>query len=310
MKSEERAMDGIINLNKPAGISSHQAVVALRRLVPGTRVGHGGTLDPAAGGVLPLCLGRATRIAGYLFDLRKGYRASIALGVATSTGDAEGAVTFRKAPPCLEREDIEKLFRSLTGTQLQEVPAYAAVKHRGRPLYDYARRGEKVPVKRRTVEIYRLELISSSPAGIACEIECSRGTYIRALAIEIGKRLGCGAHLHALERLFVGPFTIETAVTPERLSTAAAVGELEKFLQTMDRALFHLEALTVSEEAVADLKAGRTAAWKMPDPGKMPAVSGFPVRIYDPGGRFRALARFEKDSSGSLLLKTEKFLSP
>lgn len=304
-------MDGIINLNKPAGISSHEAVAAMRRLVPGTRVGHGGTLDPAATGVLPLCLGRATRVAEYLFDLRKGYRAAITLGATTSTGDAEGTVLFKTAPPPLKENKIKELFQSLTGTLEQEVPAYAAAKYRGRPLYEYARRGEKVPLKKRTVQIYRLELLSYRPAAAAqiiCEVECSRGTYIRTLAVEIGERLGCGAHLHALERLFVGPLTIAEAVTPDQLTAAAAADKLNSMLLPLDRALLHLEALTLPERAVEDLRSGRSVSWRPSAAEQAIFPAGPLLRIYDPGGRFKALARLEKSSSG-LILRTEKFLS-
>lgn len=300
-------------MNKAAGISSHDAVAAMRRLAPGTRVGHGGTLDPAAVGVLPLCLGRATRVAEYLFDLRKGYRASITLGVTTDTGDAEGTIVSRTTPPSLTAERVATLLKSLTGRQQQEVPAYAAAKYRGRPLYDYARRGEKIPSKKREIEIYRLELIALCPDAaapqIVCEVECSRGTYIRALAVEIGNRLGCGAYLSSLERSFVGPLTIEDAHTMEELTAAAAADELAKVLLPLDRALLHLEALTLSDGAVDDLRNGRSVPWELPAGPAAPATGGPPLRIYDSGGRFRALARLEKDGAGHLL-KTEKFLSP
>lgn len=304
-------MDGVINLYKPAGVSSHDAVAMVRRLAPGVRIGHGGTLDPAATGVLPLCLGRATRIADYLFDLPKGYRAAITLGLTTATGDAVGAVLSRSTPPLLEEEQIKGLFRSLTGRREQDVPAYAAVKYRGRPLYHYARRGEEVPVKRRTVEIYSLELISyrpAAPAQIVCRVECSRGTYIRALAEEMGSCLGCGAHLHALERYFVGPLIIEEAVTLDRLSAAAEAGRLGEMIWPMDRALVHFKALTVSQGVLDDLRAGRAVPWEEPAVGEPLEPGGAPLRIYDPRGRFRALARCEASGRGSVL-RTEKFLS-
>lgn len=304
-------MDGIINLNKAAGISSHGAVAAVRRFVPGIKVGHGGTLDPAAAGVLPLCLGRGTRIAEYLFDLRKGYRAAITLGVTTATGDAEGAILSRDEPPSLTEEEVAALLASLTGQRQQEIPAYAAAKYRGRPLYEYARRGEIVPPKKRDIEIYRLELISFHPARsprIVCEVECSRGTYIRALAIEIGSRLGCGAHLSSLERLFVGPLTIENAHSLENLSAAAAAGELNGLLLPLDQVLLHLKELTLPDEAVEDLRKGRSVPWRAA-PAAALIPDELPLRIYDSSGRFRALARLEK-SGPEYLVKTEKFLSP
>ncbi|NLA12567.1 MAG: tRNA pseudouridine(55) synthase TruB [Firmicutes bacterium] len=312
MNRRAEPLDGIVNLDKPAGITSHDAVAAMRRLVPGTKVGHGGTLDPAASGVLPLCLGRATRIAEYLFDLRKGYRTAVTLGTTTDTGDAAGTIISQKEPPLLERKNIEQLLRSLTGTQEQEVPAYAAVKHRGRPLYEYARRGEKVPKKKRTVEIYRFELIAfdpAAPAQILCEVECSRGTYIRSLAVELGARLGCGAHLQALERLFVGELSLGEAFSLEQLSTAAAAGTLPGMLLPLDRALLHLEALTVTGSTVEKLRAGRAVPWERSAAVEALVAAALPVRIYDPQNRFRALARFT-GSGADILLKTDKFLSP
>ncbi len=306
-------MDGIINLNKPAGISSHGAVAEVRRLVPGVRVGHAGTLDPAATGVLPICLGRATRVVEYLVELRKGYRAAIELGVATSTGDAEGEVVSRSDVPLLERPEIEKLLQSLTGVQRQKTPPYAAAKHRGRPLYEYARRGERVPVKMRTVEIYRLDLLAYSPGEaphIICEVECSKGTYIRELAEEMGRRLGCGAHLHALERLFVGPFESGNAVSPEALARAAAGGGFREMLLPMDRALEHFEALSVPDTVVNDLRAGRAVPWsRLEEAGLCRHQPGSRMlRIYNTVGHFKALARIH-GAGVDMVLKTVKFLA-
>lgn len=307
-------MDGIINVNKPAGVTSHRIVAGVRRLAPGVKVGHAGTLDPAATGVLPLCLGRATRIAEYIMDLKKGYRASIALGVATATGDAEGAILSRKDPPPLEKGDIENLFSSLTGMQQQETPAYSAAKYRGRPLYDYARRGETVPVKKRTIHIYRFELLDFYPEKepqIICEVECSRGTYIRVLAEEVGRRLGCGAHLQALERLFVGPFHIGAAHTPGELERAAAGGVLGRMVLPMDLALTHFVALHVSDGVIKDLRDGRKIPWGAPAPpgGSVPGAAPQPLRVYDRAGLFRALAGFCTCEKGRFL-KTIKFLAP
>lgn len=306
-------MDGIINLNKPAGISSHQAVAGVRRLVPGVKVGHAGTLDPAATGVLPLCLGRATRVAEYLFELRKGYRAVINLGITTTTGDAEGTVVSRSPLPHLNQADIESLLQSLTGLQQQEIPKYAAAKYRGRPLYEYARRGEEVPVKQRAIRIYRLELLDFFPDGepqITCEVDCSRGTYIRALAEEIGRRLGCGAHLQTLERLFVGPFNLETAFSPADLENAAAAGIFKELLLPMDQALLQFPALILPGSAINDLRAGRPVPWSRLGQAKAtPAPGPQPLRIYDAKREFKALARIH-EVDGNIFLKTIKFLAP
>jgi len=307
-------MDGIINLNKPAGLSSHGAVAAVRRLFPGVRAGHGGTLDPAATGVLPIGLGRATRGLEYLVEQRKGYRAAIELGVITSTGDAEGEVLCRQPVPPFEREKIEAVLQALVGLQQQRTPPYSAAKHRGRPLYEYARRGESVPVKMRTVEIYRLELLAYSydrVPQLLCEMECSRGTYVRELAQEIGRRLGCGAHLHRLERFFVGPFHIDSAASLDELEEAAAAGRLGEMVLPMDRALLHFDALTIPGSAVEDLRMGRSVPWsRLEEAGLQSPPHRTPLlRIYDPGGNFKALARL-CGVKRKLALKTVKFLAP
>ncbi|NLA25764.1 MAG: tRNA pseudouridine(55) synthase TruB, partial [Firmicutes bacterium] len=174
-------MDGIINLDKPSGITSHDAVALVRRLAPGVKVGHAGTLDPAATGVLPLCLGRATRVSQYILEMNKSYCAAINLGITTTTGDAEGDVITSVDPPHFKQSDVEKVIDSLKLLQLQVIPPYAAAKHRGRPFYEYARRGKKVPIRMRSIRIYHSKLLNFSPESapqITFEVECSKGTYI------------------------------------------------------------------------------------------------------------------------------------
>lgn len=307
-------MDGIINLNKPAGITSHAAVETVRRLRPGVKVGHAGTLDPAATGVLPLCLGRATRLAEYMYELRKGYRAEITLGIATATGDAAGRIISKSDPPLLKPAGIGELFHEMTGLQEQTVPAYSAAKYRGQPLYKYARRGETVPEKRRTINVYRLELLSLTPKiapQIVCEVECSRGTYIRALAEEIGRRLGCGAHLHALERTHVGPFRIESSFVLGDLERSAAAGGLEKLILPMDQAVGHFHALNLADGSVEDLRAGRAISLSSLTDANFsaPPRNGEMLRIYNTKGQFKAVAGIIA-GEGGLFLKTVKFLAP
>lgn len=305
-------MDGIINLDKPAGMTSRRAVDAVRKAFPpGVKAGHAGTLDPAATGVLPVCLGKATRIVEYLMEHRKGYRAAVQLGVTTDTGDAGGQILGQHPVPALRREELEEVCRSLTGPLRQKPPAYAALKYRGKPYYYWARRGIEIEREPRLIKVYRFALLHYRPGGnphLVCEVECSRGTYIRSLAAELGRCLGCGAHLLSLVRLFVGPFTLEEAVSPEEVAAAAARAEVESIVWPMDRALPHFGAVTATWEAVEALRQGRAVSLERLLPVEEWVTAGpLPVRVYDPAGRFRALAAWHR-SETKAVLKTEKFL--
>lgn len=302
-------MDGILNIDKEAGLTSHQVVAGVRKILPGLKVGHAGTLDPAATGVLPVCLGKATRIAEYLMEHSKGYLAGVTLGVTTDTEDAEGEVLTRSPVPVLQRADLEKLFQSLTGILEQVPPAYSAVKHKGKPLYYWARRGEEVLLPARRVFIYNLELLEYSAAGnphLLFKVECSRGTYIRTLAAEIGRRIGCGAHLMTLRRLFVGPFAVEQAHKLEEIDTR---DRCESFLIPMDRALQQYPAASVTPEAVRALEQGRFVRIDQVELWPREAAAGDrPMRVYDWEGEFVALAGWLL-ADDSLKLKTVKFLA-
>ncbi|MEW5783871.1 MAG: tRNA pseudouridine(55) synthase TruB [Bacillota bacterium] len=305
-------MEGILNINKPPGLSSHAVVAAVRRLIPGEKAGHTGTLDPLAGGVLPVCLGKATRIAEYVIDLPKGYRAAVELGTTTDTEDAAGKVLAEQPVPLLNRASLEEIFRSLTGTREQLPPVYSAVKYRGKPLYYWTRRGRDVVRRARRITIYRLELLQYNQAGqphLLFDVVCSRGTYIRTLAAEIGSRIGCGAYLFSLERRFVGPFSLAEACTLEQLRDAAGEGKLGRFLQPMDRPLQHLPALSIDDQAVLALKQGKTltaAALGLEGSAVLPGDSL--LRIYDSRGIFKALARWESTAAADIL-RTVKYLA-
>lgn len=208
-------MRGFLNVNKPAGITSHSVVAHIRRLSGrGVKVGHAGTLDPAATGVLPVALGTATRLIEYLAGASKGYRAEICLGVTTTTDDAEGEPLEKRPVPPLEREAVETALAPFRGTILQIPPMYAAVHHGGKRLYELARAGQTVERTPRPVTIDRLELrqLSTSPPHLVLDIVCGKGTYIRSLARDIGETLGCGGHLQNLVRTFVGPFFLDDAI--------------------------------------------------------------------------------------------------
>jgi tRNA pseudouridine55 synthase len=303
-------MDGILNLHKPYGLTSHDCVAAVRKLLPGRKVGHAGTLDPAATGVLPVCIGRATRIAEYLMEHSKGYRAGVQLGITTDTDDAQGKILQEHPVPGLREDELQDILQDLTGLQEQIPPAYSAVKHRGRPLYYWTRRGEPVKGKPRTVTIYKLALRQYDPSGcphLTLDIECSRGTYIRTLAAEIGLRIGCGAHLWSLVRSFVGSLRLEDASTLEDLQAASVLGDLKRFIIPMDRALKHLPSFVLEPAEALDLKHGRVITRRQPASAEC-GTDGAPIRIYNRCGNFLALARWEA-AGDTAVLKTVKYLA-
>ncbi|HEY7125620.1 MAG TPA: tRNA pseudouridine(55) synthase TruB [Ktedonobacterales bacterium] len=237
-------MDGIFNLCKPVGMTSHDVVARVRRLTHQKRVGHAGTLDPAASGVLPVCLGLATRVVEYLSEGGKSYRATIVFGVVTNTYDAEGEVV-RSASVHLSREAIEAALPAFLGDQMQVPPLYSAIKKDGQPLYKLARAGIEVELQPRPVVISRLEVLEWQPPALTLEVECSKGTYIRSLAYDLGERLGCGAHLGGLVRLRSGPFTLEESLTLEELAQALDDGSWVEYLFAPDEALLQCGAVIV-----------------------------------------------------------------
>lgn len=261
-------MNGIFNLNKPSGKSSHAIVATVRKFSGIQRVGHGGTLDPLATGVLLVCIGQAVRITEYLLDHDKKYRARVRLGIETDTYDAAGAVIFQR-DVSVTRAEIERALKTFHGKISQRPPVYSAIKRDGVALYKRARRGEAVETDARAVEIFSLELnevfnlaeaIPTSPNRLSVgaqaaenqkhqEIEftvhCSKGTYIRSLAHDLGEKLGCGAHLSALTRLASGNFKLENSVTLDQLREAFEKRDAEKYLLPLDRALEQFDVITV-----------------------------------------------------------------
>jgi len=241
-------MDGIINIDKPIGKTSFAVVATIRRLAGERRVGHGGTLDPMASGVLPVCIGRGTRIVEFLAEARKTYVAEITLGVATDTYDIEGRVTQRDDPSGIERETILEALKSFRGRVEQRPPMYSAVKQNGRRLYELARMGINVERPLRPVDIYRIELVDYDSPLLTIEVECGKGTYIRSIADDLGQALGCGAHLTGLVRTAYGPFRIDDAVSLDSFEAACREGQWPELVQPLDIALETWPAVTVSDE--------------------------------------------------------------
>ncbi len=283
-------MDGVLNINKPSGMTSHDVVQAVRRITGEKRVGHTGTLDPMATGVLVLCAGKATRIARYLEAGEKEYKAVMRLGVTTDTLDAEGRVleTRSYSPP--ERSQLLHALKNFTGAIMQRPPAYSAIKVKGVASYKLARRGKSEPIEPRQVTIYGIDLTAYEDPLVSLTVKCSKGVYIRTLCADLGDALGTGAHLTSLVRTRSGRFDIDHAVTLEGLADSAAAGTLGRVLLPLDEALADFPAVTLDETDAVKIMHGNRVPWQ----GDMTVVSSSPVRLYGPSGRFLALARSEK----------------
>ena len=233
------AADGLVLVDKPAGVTSHDVVDAVRRALGTRRVGHAGTLDPMATGLLIVGVGRATRLLRYFGDLRKTYQGTARLGEETDTLDAEGVVV-RRSVVTVSRSDMERAFAALVGDSMQRPPAYSAVKVSGRKLYQAARAGEVVEAAARPIHVSAFDVRSVDGPDVEFTVTCSGGTYVRVLVADAGAALGCGAHLRALRRTAIGPYRVEDAVPPEAvdrpLPIERAIGHLPTVELTADEA--------------------------------------------------------------------------
>lgn len=281
-------MDGILNINKPPGKTSFGVVAMVKRLSGERRVGHSGTLDPDATGVLPVCLGRGTRIVEFLVDTAKVYRAEIELGIATDTYDSSGRITGRGDPSKIDRAEVESALDAFRGSIRQTPPMYSAVKHRGKPLYQLARAGIEVERKSRTVKIHRLELVAWQSPVATVEVECGKGTYIRSLAHDLGQSLVCGAHLKSLVRTRCGLFDIKNAVSMPQLEEAFRHGYWEHFLYPVDIVLQDYSALVVDDAAEEAIKNGSPVALEKDSKGGSRQKY---CRAYSADGRFLGILR-------------------
>jgi len=248
---------GMLNINKPSGLTSHDVIARVRRLTGQRRVGHAGTLDPMATGVLLVCLGKATRIIEYLTDTNKAYVAQIHLGIVTDTWDAEGQVISERDTSTLSLQAIERALPHFTGHITQTPPMYSAIKHQGRPLYALARKGITIAREPREIEIMRLEIVDWRPPVVTLQVECSKGTYIRSLAYDLGELLGTGGYLSGLTRLAVGRFLLKDAVDLETLMEQGQDGSWRQHLLPLHLALEHMPGVTVDQDAVKRLCFGQ-----------------------------------------------------
>lgn len=272
---------GILLLDKPRGLSSNAALQRVRRLFNGEKAGHAGSLDPLATGMLPICLGEATKIAGDIVAGAKLYRFTIALGSRTATADAEGAVTAEAAVPALTRAGVEAVLEGFIGPRMQVPPMYSAVKQGGEPLYRLARAGRTVERAPRAIELYELVALALEARSLEIETRCSKGTYVRVLAEEIAAALGTVGHVSALRRLSVEPFGSEPMQTLESLErTCAADGAA--LLVPADYPLRHLPAVHLTAADAARLRKGQTVPAVL-DPA---AGDTARLRLYDEAGKF------------------------
>lgn len=279
-------VDGVLLLDKPRGITSQTAVARVKHLFGAAKAGHTGTLDPLADGLLPVCLGEATKFAQGLLDADKSYRAVIRLGVTTSTGDMEGEILSEHAP-CTDAAAMEAALGEFRGDILQVPPMYSALKRDGKPLYAYARAGTDVPREPRKVHIGRLVLEAIAGADVTVVVTCTKGTYVRVLAEDIGQRLGCGACLAGLTRTAVGGFQLAQAVSLAALDDLAPE-DRQALLLPVDALVSALPRIDLDSSEAGHITAGRPIARTASPVGPL-------ARAYGPGGEFLGLVAGETE---------------
>lgn len=288
MQAEVREPEGVLLLLKPSGMTAHDVVEFVRKKLRIQRVGHTGTLDPPAAGLMVLCLGRATRLSEFLSNLDKVYRFELVLGVKTKTQDAEGEIVETRPADGITVEDLENILPKFVGEIEQIPPMLSAIHYHGKRLYELARKGIEVERSPRKVKIYRLTLLEwwDKPVKRALiEVHCSRGTYIRTLASDIGDALGCGAYQHFLVRVKIGSFRSEQALTLEEFADAVSQGNWEQYLLPPDQALPMFPTLVLTKLEAQRVLNGMESV--------MGTIWGYPnlkeneyVRLYDPNHRF------------------------
>ncbi len=290
-RNNRRAVNGLLLLDKPAGMSSNEALQQVKRLFNAQKAGHTGSLDPLATGMLPICLGEATKISGFLLDADKRYRMTCKLGIKTATGDAEGEILQQRPVPQLDPGQLESALAGFRGEIQQIPPMYSALKHQGERLYKLARQGQEVERAPRTVLIHELTVLRQGDDEIDLEVACSKGTYVRALAEDLGEALGCGAHVAALRRLAVGPYRDPDAmITLDDVRHLAEDGyaALDPRLLAVESALYDWPQIRLSADSAFYLRQGQAVL--VP---KAP-TSGL-VRLYDQHEQFLGVGEIQDD---------------
>lgn len=255
-------MDGILLLNKPKGMTSHDCVFKVRKLVKMKKVGHTGTLDPDVSGVLPICLGRATKIVEYVTAANKTYEGEVTLGFSTTTEDSSGEkVDEKRVDKEITINEVSNVFRALTGEIIQTPPMYSAVKVNGKRLYEYARQGMVIERPSRKITIHKLELLSdiqkeNDTLSFRFRVTCSKGTYVRTLAVQIGEKLGYPSHMSDLKRTTSGDFILDQCLTLEEVENSVQNGTIENHLLSIEDALSHLRKVIINDKVAEKVKNG------------------------------------------------------
>lgn len=299
------AMDGVLLLHKPAGMTSHDCVMRIRKLFQTKKVGHTGTLDPDVSGVLPICIGKATKIVELLTAERKTYEGEVTLGIATTTEDASGDIVSEKPiEQPIFRHDIERVFANLTGDIEQVPPMYSAVKVNGKKLYEYARAGIDVERPKRNVRIFELLLLDDRQVftgeriSFRFRVTCSKGTYVRTLAVQIGERLGYPAHMSHLVRTASGPFTLDQCVSFADIEQHVVAGTAHTLLLPIKRALAHFPTYVMSKEEEEKVKHGAL----------LPILPSMPERLLMVNEQGEALAIYMPHPTKQSYMKPLKVL--
>jgi tRNA pseudouridine55 synthase len=259
-RNRGRNINGVLLLDKPEGMTSNKALQEIKFLYKAAKAGHTGSLDPLATGLLPICLGEATKLSAFLLDADKHYRVKVKLGETTTTADAEGEVVARADPSGVSEENIRAVLAEFQGEQQQLPPMYSAVKHQGERLYKLARQGIEVEREPRTIQIYALDLLGFELPEFEMDVHCSKGTYVRTLAEDIGKRLGCGAYVSGLRRTGVGPYGDDAMLTLEQVQEAFGekrFEEMDNWLLPLESALSNWPEVALTADAAFYMKQGQ-----------------------------------------------------
>lgn len=284
-------MNGVIVIDKPAGVTSARVVATVKRCLKGVKVGHTGTLDPAATGVLVCTVGAATRLSRFFLAAPKTYRATCRLGVETDTQDAEGQITARR-PVTVDEAQVRTAAARFQGAITQVPPVFSALKHRGVPLYRLARAGRAVAKPPRRVTVYRLTVLAVDLPEVMLEVACSAGTYVRTLCADLGTALGCGGHVNALRRTACAGFTLADAVSLEKLETLARQGRIAERIIDMNAALHQMAEVTASPALARRIaNGGRLGAADIPPPAGEEAL-----KVVDHRQQLLAVVTFDPDT--------------
>ncbi len=301
-------MDGILLLNKPKGMTSHDCVFKVRKLVKMKKVGHTGTLDPDVSGVLPICLGRATKIVEYVTAANKTYEGEVKLGFSTTTEDASGEVVDeKKVDRVITIDEVLNVLHSLTGEIIQTPPMYSAVKVNGKRLYEYARQGMVIERPSRKITIHKLELLSdivhtNHTVSFRFRVTCSKGTYVRTLAVQIGEKLGYPSHMSDLIRVSSGEFKLQQCMTLEELENLVKDGRIQEHLLSIEDALSHLPKLIINDKVAEKVKNGSV----LPVPQELNQIQvGEPIAVLYNGD---ILAIYQRHPEKPNLIKPIKVL--